>query len=53
MKPAEFDVNNLLEDDDADLKEELQACQQYPVDSGIGEGRSVFSISPCQPATTI
>ena len=26
MKLAEFDVNNFLEDDGADLKEELQAC---------------------------
>ena len=33
MKSAEFDVINLLEYDDADLKEELQACQHFLVDS--------------------
>ena len=33
MKSAEFDVKNLPEDYDTDLKEELQACQQFPVDS--------------------
>ena len=27
MKSSKFDVNNLIEDDDADLKGELQACQ--------------------------
>ena len=39
MKSAEFDVNNLLEDDDADLKEELQACQHFLVDSELKKGR--------------
>ena len=39
MKSAEFDVNNLLEDDDADLKEELQACQHFFVDSELEKGR--------------
>ena len=39
MKSAEFDVNNLLEDDDADLKEELQACQHFLVDSELEKGR--------------
>ena len=39
MKSAEFDVSNLLEDDDADLKEELQACQHFLVDSELGKGR--------------
>ena len=33
MKSADFDVNNLLEDDHANLKEELQACQHFLVDS--------------------
>ena len=33
MKSDEFDVSNLLEDDDADLKEELQACQHFLIDS--------------------
>ena len=39
MKSAEFDVNNLLEDDDADLREELQACQHFLVDSELEKGR--------------
>ena len=39
MKSAEFDVNNLLEDDDADLKEELQTCQHFLVDSELEKGR--------------
>ena len=38
-KSVEVDVSNLLEDDDADLKEELQACQHFLVDSEIEEGR--------------
>ena len=39
MKSPEIDVNNLLEDDDADLKEELQACQQFPLDSELEKRR--------------
>ena len=39
MKSAEFDVSNLLEDDDADMKEELQACQHFLVDSELEKGR--------------
>ena len=39
MKSAEFDVNNVLENDDADLKEELQACQHFLVDSELEKGR--------------
>ena len=39
MKSAELDVSNLLEDDDADLKEELQACQHFLVDSELEKGR--------------
>ena len=39
MKSPEFDVNNLVEDDDADLKEELQACQHFLVDSEFEKGR--------------
>ena len=39
IKAAEFDVNNLLEDDDAHLKEELKACQQFLVDSELQKGR--------------
>ena len=39
MKSAEFDVNNLLEDDDADFKEELQASQHFLVDSELEKGR--------------
>ena len=33
MKSAEFDENNVLEDDDADLKEKFQACQHFLVNS--------------------
>ena len=39
MKSAEGDVNNLLEDDDADLKEDFQACQHFFVDSALEKGR--------------
>ena len=39
MKSTEFDVNNLLEEDDPDLKEELQACQHFLVDSQLEKGR--------------
>ena len=41
MNSAEFDVNTLIEDDDADLKEkeELQACQYFLVDSELERGR--------------
>ena len=39
MKSAEFDVSKLLEDDDADLKEELQAGQHFLVDSELEKGR--------------
>ena len=38
MKSAEFDVSNLLEDDDSDLGEELQACQHFLVDSELEQG---------------
>ena len=39
MKSAEFDENNFLEDDDADLKEELQASQHFFVISELEKGR--------------
>ena len=39
MKSAEFDLSNLLEDDDADLKEELQASQHFLVDSELEKRR--------------
>ena len=39
MKSAEFDVNNLLEDDKADLKEELQPCQRFLVHSELEKRR--------------
>ena len=42
IKYPESDVNNLLEDDDADLKEELQACQPFLVDSELEKGRNCF-----------
>ena len=35
MKSAEFDVNNLNEDDEPDLKEEVQACQHFLVDAEL------------------
>ena len=38
MKSAELDVSNLLEDDDADLEEELQAYQHFLVDSELEKG---------------
>ena len=53
MKSVEFDVNNLFEDDDADLKEELQACQQFLVDYELEKEKNiVLSILPYQPSTT-
>ena len=46
MKSAEFDENNLLKDDDADLKEKFQACQHFPVDSELEKERHrVFSFA--------
>ena len=46
MKSAEFDVRNLFEVNNADLKEELQACQHFFVDSELEKGRhSVFSFA--------
>ena len=48
MKSTEIDVSNLLEDDDADLKEELQACQHFLVDSELEKGRHrvfIFAMS--------
>ena len=39
MKSPDFDVNNLLEDNDAVLKEELQACQHFLVDAELENGR--------------
>ena len=39
MKSAELGVSNLLEDDDADLGEELQAYQQFLVDPDLEKGR--------------
>ena len=39
LKSAEFDVINLIEDDDADFKEELQACQHFLVESELEKQR--------------
>ena len=39
MKSVELDVSNFLEDDDADLKEELQACQHFLIDSELEKRR--------------
>ena len=39
IKSVEFDVNNLLEDDEADIKEEFQACQHFLVDSELEKWR--------------
>ena len=38
MKPPEFGLNNLVEDDDADLKEELQASQHLLVHFELEKG---------------
>ena len=46
VESPEFYVNNLVEDDEADLKEELQACQNFLVDSELENGRHrVFSFA--------
>ena len=46
MKSTEFDVNNLPEDDDANLKEEIQACQYFLVDSELEKWKyRVFSFT--------
>ena len=42
MKSTEFDVENLFGEDDAELKEELQACQHFLVDSELEKGRHRF-----------
>ena len=39
MKSAEFDVNNLHKDDDADPKDESQACQHFLVYSELEKRR--------------
>ena len=39
LKSADFDLSNLFEDDNADPKEELQACQNFLVDSKLEKGR--------------
>ena len=39
MKSAEFDVSDLLKDDNAGLKEELQSCQHFFVDSELEKGK--------------
>ena len=39
IKSTEYDGNNIFEDDDAELKEELQACQFFLADSELEEGR--------------
>ena len=46
MKSFEFDVINLIEDGDAHLREELQACQHFLVGSELEKGRHrVFSFT--------
>ncbi len=48
MKSAALDVSNLLVDDDADLKEELQASQHFLVESELDKGRHrvfIFAMS--------
>ena len=39
MNSPEFEENTLVEDDDADLEEKLQACQHFLVDSELEKGR--------------
>ena len=53
MKSAEFALNYFLQDDDSELKEELQACQHFLVDPELKGEDIVFSISPCQPSLTL
>ena len=38
-KSTEFDVNNFLEDNDAELREKLQACQHFLVESELEKER--------------
>ena len=48
MKSPDFDVNNLFEDDNADPKEEFQACQHFLVDSELEKGKHrvfIFAMS--------
>ena len=46
MKSAEVYVNNFLEDNNADLKEEPQACQHFLVDTELEKGRNrVFNFA--------
>ena len=53
MKSAEFDVSNLLEDDDADLEEESKHVNISSLTLSLKKEDIVFSISPCQPSTTL
>ena len=53
MKSAEFDVSNLLEDDDADLKENSKPVNTSSLTLSLKKEDIVFSISPCQPSTTL
>ena len=39
LKSAEFDLRNFVEDDNAELKEGIQACQLFLVDSELEKGR--------------
>ena len=53
MKSAELHVSNLLKDDHADLKEELQHVNISSLILSLKKEDIVFSISPCQPSTTL
>ena len=54
MKSPQFDLNDLLEDDDANLKEELEACQRFLVDSELEKGRHrVFSFAMSIPDNSL
>ena len=54
MKSVEVDVNNVFENDDADLREELQQpCQHFLVDSELKKEDIVFSVSSCQTLTAL
>ena len=53
MKSAEFDVNNFLEDIDADHRKELQYVNIFSLTLILKKEDIVFSISPCQRLTTL
>ena len=55
MNSAEFDVNNSIEDDDADLKKNKNSrhVNNSSLTLSLKDEDIVFSISPCQSSTTL